>query len=168
MFKKIGNWLAKLFSDATTLGLIVTIGIFAFQSWETRNLEKSKFLTDYTKEFITSDMHQALIDIEYEKFDFKSLISKSQSEERLSKMLDFLNIVSYNVEKGYIPIEELRKSTLGYAIFVVNTTPEVSDYIQKIDERSWKRRHIPKNTAWGYLRGLKPRIIQEMRSPKNQ
>jgi hypothetical protein len=166
-FKNSFKWFCNHpFESIATLIAVAGLFLNYAQLQINHELERAKFLTEYTNTFAASPLQATVVQLEYEKFDFKRLLQKSKQEEDLAKLLDFLNIISYNVKSKHISINDLSNSTLGYAIFVASNDMGVKKYIEEIDNRSLKRWQLPKGTAWAYLREIGPQITNCMKYSK--
>jgi hypothetical protein len=119
--------------------VVVSVMIYRHTREEDRKLQKAAYVRDYTLAFFQHpELEETFFDIDHDKFTYSDDIIGKEKERRLLRLLDFFNSLGYSWDQGVIDVEDIDKTTLGYAVWRVHRDEQVGAFLKHIVEHDVK------------------------------
>jgi hypothetical protein len=143
---------------AIGLGTLIW-GVFAARRTWTNDIavRRAEYIRGYTKDFYEAQaLPMLFLEMDHGRFRFGREVLGTSVETDLAHLLDFFNIVGMAVEQKIVDLEDLRRTTIGYAALVAWRDEGVQAFLKVVDDDD-AAQEIPMH-AFGYFRQLGQRL----------
>ena len=151
-------------SVTVSAAVVAAAATHFYTSRHARALDRATLVRTYSAEFATDrEVIKLFADIDHERFQFDpemALWLREQPEITVARMLDMFNSLGHDWSRGLIKLEDIRGTTLGYAIVRAYKDPHIRKYIAYLDGHDFE----PVGATFAFFRRLAVQLDQ--RSPQ--
>lgn len=123
-------------------------------------LRRAEFVRSYTSDFYSANsLAELFFDIDHGRFSFDKSDLGTQSEARLTELLDFFNTVGMSADRGIVSLDDLKGTTIGYATMVTWSDEGVQWFLRHVDGTDEAKRLD--TLAFGYFRKVGVALVEE-------
>jgi len=149
---KAADWILLVYTVTTMAAVLVAV----FTILHNRKMMAANWLFNAHRGFHGDDKLYHLFDqLKYKNYKFNCYPTKgkidlqTEKEKELVNFLDFINSVNAAIARRMISRDDLRKTTIGFALEEVKTCDAILEYMEYTDEQDAKRDMALR--AWGFL-----------------
>jgi hypothetical protein len=136
--------------------LLVGVTTYILNARRERAIRRAELVRTYTSEFSVNEALTTLFtDIDYSRFRFIEDTEKwlgQKPEQKVVLLLDLFNSIGHNWHRKVLTLEDVRGTTLGYAILRAYRDDDIQRYMRFVDQ--WDADHLGTGVAFEYFRKI--------------